>query len=87
MIAAVNMTILDIAQFVPFDDKNFEVVNEFEYLGALVTLKNEVGLKTQQRIKTANRYFCDLQKNQRSSGTSDKVNYLQDLDPPGPARQ
>jgi hypothetical protein len=87
MIAAVNMTILDFAQFVPFGDKNFEVVNEFEYLGALVTLKNDVGLKTQQRIKITNRCFCGPQKNQRSSGTSDKVNDLQDLDPPGPVRQ
>jgi hypothetical protein len=31
-----------------FGDKNLEVVNEFVYLGALVTQKNDVGLEIQR---------------------------------------
>jgi hypothetical protein len=38
MIADGNRTILDVGQTVVFGDKNFEVVNEFVYLEALVTL-------------------------------------------------
>jgi hypothetical protein len=45
MIAAKNRTILDAGQTVAFGDKNFEVVNEFVYLGALVTPNNDVGLE------------------------------------------
>jgi hypothetical protein len=37
MIAAGNKTILDAGQTVAFGDKNFEVVNEFVYLGARKT--------------------------------------------------
>jgi hypothetical protein len=40
-----KFAILDSGQTVAFDGKNFEVVNEFGYLGALVTLKNDVGLE------------------------------------------
>jgi hypothetical protein len=36
-----NETILDAGQTVAFSDKNFDVVNEFLYLGALVTPKND----------------------------------------------
>jgi hypothetical protein len=50
MIASGNRTILVTARTVPFSDKNFEVVNEFVYLRALVTPKNVV--------QTANRCFC-----------------------------
>jgi hypothetical protein len=39
MIASGNRTILDSKPTVAFGDKNFEVVNEFVYLGALVTTK------------------------------------------------
>jgi hypothetical protein len=70
MIAAGNRTILDAWKTVAFCDKNFEGVNEFVYLGALVTPENDVGLEIQPRIQT---------------GTSDKLNDLQDLDPPSPA--
>jgi hypothetical protein len=73
MIAAEDRTILNAGQTMAFGDKNFEVVNEFVYLGAFVTAKNSVGLEIQRRIQTVNMCFC---------GTSDKVNYLQELDPP-----
>jgi hypothetical protein len=46
MIAAGNRTILDARQTVAFVNRNFEVVNEFVYLGVLVTPKNDVGLET-----------------------------------------
>jgi hypothetical protein len=51
MIGAGNRTILDAVQTVTFGDKNFKVVNEFVYLEALVTPKNDVGLEIQQRIQ------------------------------------
>jgi hypothetical protein len=47
MIAAGIKTIFDARQTVAFGDKNNEVDNEFVYLGALVTLKNDLGLKRQ----------------------------------------
>jgi hypothetical protein len=59
MNAARNRTILDAEQTVAFGDRNFEVLNEFVYLGALVPPKNDVGLKIERRIQTANRYFCN----------------------------
>jgi hypothetical protein len=49
MVAAGNRTILDAGKL-SFGDKNFEVLNEFVYLGALVTPKNDVGLEIQPRI-------------------------------------
>jgi hypothetical protein len=39
--------ILDARKTVAFGDKNFEVVNEFAYLEALVTQKNDMGLEIQ----------------------------------------
>jgi hypothetical protein len=76
MFAVENRMILDDRQTVAFSDKNFEVVNEFAYFRALVTPKNDVGLKIQRRIQTANR--CKLQTAKTSAvispGTSDKVN-------------
>jgi hypothetical protein len=66
MIAAGNRTILDNEQIVAFGNKNFEVVNEFLNLGALVTPKNDVGVEIQQRIENANRCFCSLRKYLRS---------------------
>jgi hypothetical protein len=50
MIAAGNRRIFYNGQTVTFSDKNFEVVNEFVYLRALVTPKNDVGLEVQRRI-------------------------------------
>jgi hypothetical protein len=67
MIAAENRTILDAGQTVGFGDKNFDVVNKFVYLEALVTPKSDVGIEIQRRIQTANRCFCGLQKPLRSS--------------------
>jgi hypothetical protein len=54
-------------QTVAFGDKNFKVVNEFVYLGALLAPKNDNGLKIQRRIQTANMCFCGLRKYLRSS--------------------
>jgi hypothetical protein len=51
MIAAGNRTILDAGQTVVFRVKNFEVVNEFVYLGALLTPKNDVGLEIQRHVR------------------------------------
>jgi hypothetical protein len=67
MIAAGKRTILDAGQLVAFGDKNFKVVNEFVYLRALVTPKNDVGSEILRRIQTANRCFCGLRKHLRSS--------------------
>jgi hypothetical protein len=50
MIATGNRTILVTGQTVAFGDKDFEVVNEIVYLGALVTPKNDE--------QAANRCFC-----------------------------
>jgi hypothetical protein len=67
MIAAGNRTILDAGQTVAFGDKNFEVVNEFVYLGALVTPKIDVGLEIHRRMQTAKKWLCGLRKHLRSS--------------------
>jgi hypothetical protein len=46
MIAAGNeRTIRDVEHSVAFGDKTFEVVEEFVYLGSLLTLKNDVSLE------------------------------------------
>jgi hypothetical protein len=66
-IAAGNRTILDAGHTMAFGDKNFEVVNEIVYLGAVVTPKNDVGLEIQRRVQTANKCFCRLRKHLRSS--------------------
>jgi hypothetical protein len=47
MIRAGNRTMLDARQSVTFGDKNFEVINEFVYLGALVIPKHDIGLEIQ----------------------------------------
>jgi hypothetical protein len=51
IIATGNRTIFDAGQTVAFSDRNFEVLNDFVYLGTLVTPKNDVDLEIQQRIK------------------------------------
>jgi hypothetical protein len=48
VIAAENRIILDAIQTVAFNDKNFEVVNEFVYFGALLIPKNDVDLEMQR---------------------------------------
>jgi hypothetical protein len=62
-----NRMILDAGQTVAFGEENFEVVNEFVYLGAVVTPKNDVGLEIQRRIQAAKRCLCGLRKHLRSS--------------------
>jgi hypothetical protein len=47
MFRAGNRTMLDARQSVTFGDKNFEVINEFVYLGALVIPKHDIGLEIQ----------------------------------------
>jgi hypothetical protein len=79
MIAAGNSrTVRDVGQSVAFGDKTFEVVNEFVYLGSLVTPNNAMSLEIKRRIQTANRY----NRYNRASLTSNKIHHLQDLDPP-----
>jgi hypothetical protein len=41
-------------------DKTFEVIKEFVYLGSLVTPKNDVSLKLQKRIHARTIAFRDL---------------------------
>jgi hypothetical protein len=80
MIAAGKRTILDAGRTAAFGDKNFKVLNEFVYLKALVTPKNDVGLEIQKESKLQIFSSAII-----SPGMTDKVNDLQDLDPPGPA--
>jgi hypothetical protein len=51
MIAARNdRTIRDVGQRVAIDDKHFEVVKKFVYLGSLMTPTTDVSLEIQRRI-------------------------------------
>jgi hypothetical protein len=68
---------------VSFGDKNFEVVNEFLYLEALVAPNNDEGLEKNRNCKQV--LLQPLKLSAVLSGTSDKVNNLQVLDLPGPA--
>jgi hypothetical protein len=71
MIAARNdRTIRDVGQSGAIFDKHFEVVQEFVYLGSLMTPTNDVSLETQRRIQTANGHFFGLRKNLQSSHLS-----------------
>jgi hypothetical protein len=60
---------------VAFGDKHFEVVNEFVYLGSLMTPTNEVNLEIQRRIQTANRCFFGLRKQLQSSHISRQTKF------------
>jgi hypothetical protein len=67
MIAARNdTTIRDVGQSVAIGDKHFEVVKEFVYLRSLITPTNDVILKIQRKIQTANRCFFGLHKHLQS---------------------
>jgi hypothetical protein len=57
-----NRTFRDVGKSVTIDDKHFEVVKEFVYLGFLITPTNDVSLEIQSRIQTANRCFFRLRK-------------------------
>jgi hypothetical protein len=71
MIAArIDRTIRDVGQNVAIGDKHFEVVKEFVYLGSLMTPANDMSLKIQRRIQTANRCFFGLCKHRQSSHLS-----------------
>jgi hypothetical protein len=59
MIAAGNRTILDTGQTVAFGNKNFEVVNEFVYLAALVTSKNDVGYSKETKLQISASAACE----------------------------
>jgi hypothetical protein len=58
--------IRDVGQSVAIGDKHFEVVKEYVYLGSLMTPTNDVSLRIQRRIQTANRCFFGLRKHLRS---------------------
>jgi hypothetical protein len=74
MIAARNdRTIRDVGQSVAIDDKHFEVVKEFVYLGSLKTPTNAVSLEIQRR--TANRCFFGLRKHLQSSHLSRQTKF------------
>jgi hypothetical protein len=79
MIAARNdTTIRDVGQSVAIEDKHFEVVKEFVYLGSLMTPRNDVSLEIQRRIQTANRCFFRLCKHLRSSHLSRQTKFTID---------
>jgi hypothetical protein len=76
MLAARNdTTIRDVGQSVAIGDKHFEVVEEFVYLGSLMTPTNDVSLKIQQRIQTAKRCFFGLRKHLQSSHLSSQTKF------------
>jgi hypothetical protein len=67
LIAAQNdRMIRDVGQSMAIGDKHFEVVEEFVYLGSLVTATNDVSLEIQRRIQTTNRCFFGLRKHLQS---------------------
>jgi hypothetical protein len=81
MIAARNdRTIREVGQSLAIGDKHFEIVEEFVYLGSLMTPTNDVSLEIQRRVQTANRCFFSVEP----SFTPDIIHYSQNLDPPSP---
>jgi hypothetical protein len=67
MIAAgTDRLIRDVGHSVVLGVKTFEVVEEFVYLGPLVTPNKDVSLETQRRIQTANKCFFGLRKQLQS---------------------
>jgi hypothetical protein len=76
MIAARNdRTIRDVGQSVAIDDKHFEVVKEFVYLGSLMTPTNDMSLEIQRLNQTANRCFLGLRKYLQSSHFSRQTKF------------
>jgi hypothetical protein len=77
MIAARNhRTIREVGQSVAIGDKHFnEIVKEFVYVGSLMTPTNDVSLKIQRRIQTANRCFFALRKHLHSSHLSRQAKF------------
>jgi hypothetical protein len=76
MIAARNdRTIRDVGQRVAIGDKHFEVVKEFLYLGSMMTPTNDVSLKIQRRIQTANECFVGLRNYLRPSHLSRQTKF------------
>jgi hypothetical protein len=76
IIAARNDTMIrDVGQSVAIDNKHFEVVKEFVYLGSLMTPTNDLSLEIQQRIQTVNRCFFGLRKHLRSSQLSRQTKF------------
>jgi hypothetical protein len=58
MIAARNdTTILDVGQSMAIDDKHFEFIKEFVYLGSLITPTNDASLEIQRSIQTTSKCF------------------------------
>jgi cytochrome c551/c552 len=85
MIAVGNRTILDAGQIVAFGDKNFEGVNEFVYLGALMTPKNDLALEIQRRVLQIGASAACENISGHLTWHVRQSNDLEDLDPPGPA--
>lgn len=51
-----------VGQSLKVDDYNFEVVDDFVYLGSAVTNQNSISHEVRRRIVCANRCFCGLRK-------------------------
>ena len=62
-----------IGQNISIGDKNFEVVDEFVYLGALVRGDNDISLEIKRRIFAANRCFSGLRKHLKAKNISRKT--------------
>jgi hypothetical protein len=76
MIAARNdRTIRDVGQSVAINDKHFEVIKEFVYLGSLMTPTNDVSLEIQRKIQTTNRCFFGQRKHLQSSHLSRQTKF------------
>ena len=56
----------DVGAEVVLDAETFEVVDEFIYVGALVTCDNEVSREIKRQIAAANRAFYGLRNQLRS---------------------
>ena len=63
----------NIGQNITIGDKNFEVVNQFEYLGSTVTKDNSMGVEIAARIVKANRAFCGLRRHLRCKHLSQRT--------------
>jgi hypothetical protein len=75
-LAALNdRTIRDVGQSVAIGNIHFEIVKEFVYLGSLMTSTNDVSLKIQQKIQTANRCFFGLRQHLQSSHFSRQTKF------------
>ena len=66
-------TVPAVGQNILIGDKNFEVVDEFVYLGAMVRRDNDISLEIKRRIFAANRCLSGLWRHLKSKNISRKT--------------